>query len=52
MTLMFHPLRSLKAAVFQIGSAVSASEVYSNEVRGTANRAARGDNALIRQIPL
>nr|WP_186363492.1 hypothetical protein [Rhizobium sp. ACO-34A] len=52
MTLMFHPLRRLKAAVSQIGNAVSASEVYSNEVRGMTSRAARGDNALIRQIPL
>ena len=48
---MLHPLRSLKAAVFQIGNAVSASEAYSNEVRGKTSPAAR-DNALIRQIPL
>lgn len=52
MTLMFHPFRRLKAAVSQIGKAISASEVYSNEVRGTTSRAARNDSALIRQIPL
>ena len=52
MAVMFHPLRKIKAAVFQIGSAVGASEVYSNEVRGITRCAARGDSALIRQIPL
>lgn len=52
MTLMLYPFRGLKAAVFQIGSAISASEAYSNEVRGKTGRAAHGDNALIRQIPL
>lgn len=52
MTLMLHPLRSLKAAVSQIGSAVSASEVYTNEFRGMTSRAAHGDSVLIRQIPL
>ncbi len=52
MTTMFHPLRSLKAAVRQIGSAVDASQAYSQAASGRARRAARGENALVHHIPL
>lgn len=52
MTTMFHPLRSLKAAVSQIGSAIDASEAYSQAASGRSRRAARGENALVRHIPL
>ena len=52
MTTMFHPLRSLKTAVSQIGSAIDASEAYSNAASGRSRRTARGENALVRHIPL
>lgn len=52
MTTRFHPLRSLKAAVHQIGSAIDASEGYSSAVTGRSKRLSRAENALVRHIPL
>ena len=52
MTTMFHPLRSLRAVVSQIGSAIDASEAYSKAASGRSKRTARGENALVRHIPL
>lgn len=52
MNTMFHPLRSLKAAVTQIGSAIDASEAYSRAASGRSKRGARGENALAGHIPL
>lgn len=52
MTTMFHPLRSLKAAVTQIGSAIDASEAYSRAASGRSKQNARGENVLAGHIPL
>ncbi len=52
MTTMFHPLRSLKAAVTQIGSAIDASEAYSRAASGRSKRGVRAENALVGHIPL
>lgn len=52
MKTMFHPLRSLKAAVTQIGSAIEASEAYSRAASGRSKRGARGENGLNGHIPL
>ncbi|NML74340.1 hypothetical protein HHL25_09425 [Rhizobium sp. S-51] len=52
MTAMFHPLRSLKAAVSQIGTAVDASEAYSRALSGKYKQPSRAENALVRHIPL
>ncbi|MFN7012256.1 hypothetical protein [Rhizobium arsenicireducens] len=52
MTTMFNPLRNLKAAVIQIGSAIDASEAYSHAASGRSRRMSRGENALVRHIPL
>ncbi|WP_156951556.1 hypothetical protein [Ciceribacter selenitireducens] len=52
MTTMFHPLRSLKAAVTQIGSAIDASEAYSRAASGRSKRGARVESALVGHIPL
>ncbi len=52
MTSKFHPLRRLKAAVHQIGSAIDASEDYSCAASGRSRGLSRAESALVRHIPL
>ncbi|GEO84412.1 MULTISPECIES: hypothetical protein [Alphaproteobacteria] len=52
MTTKFHPLRSLRAAVSQIGMAIDVSEAYSQAAAGKTRRSSRLENALALHIPL
>lgn len=52
MTTMLHPLRSLKAAVTQIGSAIDASEAYSRAAARRHQRRGPAENPLVGYIPL
>ncbi|MBV2185213.1 MAG: hypothetical protein KUL88_11805 [Rhizobium sp.] len=52
MTTMLYPLRSLKAAVTQIGSAIDASEAYSQAAARRQKRRGPAEKALVGHIPL